>query len=198
MELPSRPAENFFKTACYFEAALILVAFLLGWIANINPFENLYFSEYAIMFGVLGTFPLFLLFLASEQASWQSMRDIKKLLLETLCPSLYQQHWTDLIILSAIAGIGEEALFRGVLQPWLEKAWGLDTGLIVSSVIFGFVHAITPLYAVLATLVGLYLGLSMDYGGNRNLLTPIMIHSLYDFLVFMVLIKVYKTQLLKG
>lgn len=190
--------ENFFKTACYFESSLILVAIVLGWIAQINPFEYFYFSEPAIGLGILGTLPLFLLFLASEQTDFESVKNIRKLLLETLCPSLYQHHWADLLILAAIAGIGEEVLFRGVLQPWLERAWGLDAGLITSSLVFGLVHAITPLYAVLATIISFYLGLSLDYGGSRNLLTPVVIHALYDFLVFLALIKTYKIQLLKG
>jgi uncharacterized protein len=190
--------ENFFKTACYFEAALILVAIALGWIANINPFEYLYFSEQAIGFGILGTLPLFLLFLASEQTNLEALQGIRKVLLETLCPSLYQHHWTDLLVLAAIAGISEELLFRGVLQPWLERAWGMDAGLIISSLIFGLIHAVTPLYALLAGLISLYLGLSLDYGGDRNVLTPIMIHTLYDFLVFLALIKSYKQLLLKG
>lgn len=190
--------ENFFKTACYFESSLILVALALGWIAQINPFEYLYFSEQAVGFGILGTLPLFLLFLASEQTNLESVKNIRKLLLETLCPSLYQHHWADLLILAAIAGIGEEILFRGVLQPWLERAWGLNAGLVASSLVFGLVHAVTPLYAVLACIISLYLGLSLDYGGSRNLLTPVIIHGFYDFLVFLALIKTYKTQLLKG
>lgn len=190
--------ENFFKTACYFEASLILVALVLGWIAEINPFEYWTFSEPAIGLGIVGTLPLFLLFLASEQTNLQSMQAIRKILLETLCPSLSQQHWTNLLILAAIAGVSEEALFRGVLQPWLENAWGINAGLIASSLVFGLVHAVTPLYALLASIISLYLGLSLDYGGSRNLLTPMIIHGLYDFLVFLVLVKTYKTQLLKG
>jgi membrane protease YdiL (CAAX protease family) len=198
MESTPNKSDNFFKTACYFEAALILVALVLGWIAKINPFAYFYFSEQAIAFGILGTLPLFLLFLVTEQTNLESVQNIRKLLLDTLCPSLYKHHWADLLILAAIAGIGEEVLFRGVLQPWLERAWGLDSGLIVSSLIFGLVHAVTPLYAVLASVISIYLGLSLDYGGSRNLLTPVIIHGLYDFLVFIVLIKTYKIQLSKG
>jgi membrane protease YdiL (CAAX protease family) len=36
--------------------------------------------------------------------------------------------------LAAVAGISEEILFRGVLQPWLENSWGIVAGLIISSV----------------------------------------------------------------
>jgi membrane protease YdiL (CAAX protease family) len=237
--------ERFFKSACLFESALILVAIVLGWCAGINPFASLHFSEIAIFYGILGTLPLFLLFLALQQMTADSVVSIRRLLLETLAPGLARCNWADLLVLAAIAGISEEVLFRGVLQPWLEKGlgmeaglitsniifglvrcnwadllvlaaiagvseevlfrgvlqpwlekgWGMEAGLITSNIIFGLVHAITPLYTVLATLVGIYLGLALDYGGERNLLTPIIIHGLYDFLAFVAIMKSYKENL---
>ena len=191
--MDSQPSpENFFKSACYFEASLILVAFVLAWIAGINPIEDLHFSETAIGYGIIGTVPLCLLFFALESLRFQSTVKIKQLLLETLGTSLVARHWTDLFVLAMIAGISEEILFRGVLQPWLEQAWGMNAGLLLSSLLFGLVHAVTPLYALLATLVSLYLGLCLDYGESRNLLTPILIHGLYDFLAFLAIIRSYK------
>ena len=187
--------DDFFKSACYFEAALILVAVFLGWIADIDPFENIFFSETAIAFGVIGTVPLFLMFLALEKVQGESVVNIRKLLLNTLGPGLHGYHWTDLLILAAIAGVSEELLFRGVIQPWIETSWGITAGLIFSNIFFGLVHAVTPLYAVLAALVGIYLGLSLDYGGERNLLTPIIIHGFYDFLAFVALMRAYRASL---
>ena len=185
---------DFFKKACYFESALVLVAVALGWIADIDPFENLHFSETVIAYGVIGTAPLFLLFLTMEQIQLESVVKIRSLLLETLGPGLHSYHWTDLFMLAAIAGVSEEILFRGVIQPWMESSWGMAAGLIGSNIIFGLVHAVTPLYAVLAALVGIYLGLSLDYGGDRNLLTPVIIHGLYDFLAFVTLMRAYRAS----
>jgi uncharacterized protein len=187
--------DDFFKSACVFEASLIIVAVVLGWIASIDPFENLHFSEMAILYGVIGTLPLFLMFLALEKIQGDSVVQIKNLLLNTLGAGLHRYHWTDLLILASIAGVSEELLFRGVIQPWIEHAWGATVGLIASNFLFGFVHAITPLYAVLATLVGIYLGLSLTYGGETNLLVPIIIHGFYDFLAFVVLMRIYRSSL---
>lgn len=187
--------DDFFKSACYFEASLILVAVFLGWVAGIDPFVNIVFSETAIAFGVIGTAPLFLMFLALEKVQGESVVNIRKLLLNTLGPGLHRYHWTDLLILAAIAGVSEELLFRGVIQPWIETSWGISAGLILSNIVFGLVHAVTPLYAVLAALVGIYLGLSLDYGGERNLLTPIIIHGFYDFLAFVALMRAYRASL---
>lgn len=185
---------DFFSKACAFEAALILLAVVLGWIANIDPFAYLHFSESAIAYGVAGTMPLFLLFLTMEQMQTESTIKIKNMLFETLGPGLYRHHWTDLLILASIAGLSEELLFRGVIQPWIESAWGMNAGLIAGNIIFGLAHAVTPLYAVLATLVGIYLSLSMDYG-DRNLLLPIVIHGFYDFLAFVTLMRAYRASL---
>ena len=184
--------DTFYKQACYFEASLIIVAVILGWIAGIDPFENLRFSENAIAYGILGTLPLFIMFAALEQLQIDSLTHIRRLLVETLGPGLHRYHWADVFMLAAIAGVSEEILFRGVIQPWIESSWGMAAGLIGSNIIFGLVHAVTPLYALMAGLVGLYLGWSLDYGGDRNLLTPIIIHGLYDFLAFMALIRAYK------
>jgi membrane protease YdiL (CAAX protease family) len=186
---------KFFKTACWFEASLVIVALVLGQIADINPFAQLYFSETAVLVGLLGTVPLFMLFLSLQYLPQKSLLTIKDLLMKTLAPSLQQRHWTDLLLLATIAGIAEELLFRGVLQPWIAASWGLTAGLWASNIIFGLVHAITPMYALLVILVGVYLSLSMTVGGDSNLLIPIIIHSLYDFLAFIALIRMYKASL---
>ena len=187
--------EQFFRSACLFEASLSVLAIVIGLIANVNPFENLHFSEIAIVYGILGTAPLFMMFISLEKIQVDHVSKIKDLLLKTLGPSLHQYHWTDLFILAAIAGFSEELLFRGLLQPWIGHSFGPLIGLIVSNLIFGLAHAVTPLYAILATLVGIYLGISMEISGETNLLVPIIIHGLYDFLAFIVLMRTYKASL---
>lgn len=195
MEKTPLKAENFFKTACYFEGSLILVALFLGWIADIDPFESLHFSENAVFYGLFATLPLCMLFLAMQQLPIEAVQKIRQVLLDTLGPLMHKYNWADLLILSAIAGVSEEILFRGVIQPWMENSWGLMIGLIASNILFGLVHAVTPLYAVLAMSMGIYLGLFLDYGAERNLLTPIVIHTVYDFLAFMLILKAYRTSL---
>ncbi|MDP2097106.1 MAG: CPBP family intramembrane glutamic endopeptidase [Methylobacter sp.] len=186
--------DDFFKDACYFELSLILVAIAFGWLANINPFANLHFSEFSVIYGLVGTIPLFLLYRVLEQVRLESVIKIKDILFQTLGPALQRYHWTDLLILAAIAGLSEEILFRGLIQPWIEASWGMTVGLIATNIIFGLAHAVTPFYALLATLVGIYLSLSMDYEGSRNLLLPIIIHGFYDFLVFVTLMRTYRAS----
>lgn len=197
MNEPTIKTEIFFKTACCFEGALVLVAMLLGWIADINPFEFIIFNEQAIINGIIGALPLCLIFMALNQLQLSSLQKIKQTLHATLGPCLHKRHWTDLFILAAIAGIAEEILFRGVIQPWIENSWGMAVGLVISSVVFGLVHAITALYFAMAMAVSIYLGLYLDYAGTRNLLTPIIIHGLYDFFAFIVILRSYRIVLQK-
>ncbi|NOQ14393.1 MAG: CPBP family intramembrane metalloprotease [Methyloprofundus sp.] len=194
MNEPSIDSENFFKTACYFESALILVAIALGWIAEINPFEFIIFNEQVVINGIMGTLPLCIIFLALNQITVESLQQIRQVLQNTLGPGLAKHHWTDLFVLAAIAGISEEILFRGVIQPWLENSWGIMAGLLISSLLFGLIHAVTFLYFVMATAVSIYLGLYLDYDNTRNLLTPIIIHGLYDFFAFFIIVRAYRLE----
>lgn len=197
MQNSSPKPDSFFRIACYFEAALIVVAVMIGWLTDVDPFADLVFDEQAFGHGILLTLPLLLIFFAMQQLPYKPFRQIRTLLLETLGARLYYCHWTDLLILASIAGFSEEILFRGALQPWLENVTGVSAGLLISNVIFALVHAVTPLYALLAMLMGLYLGLSLDYGEERNLLTPIIIHGFYDFVAFIAILRDYRNNLSK-
>ncbi|MCF7969764.1 MAG: CPBP family intramembrane metalloprotease [Methylococcaceae bacterium] len=194
MNEPSINPENFFKTACYFESSLILVAIVLGWVAGVDPFAYLEFNERVVFNGILGTLPLCIIFLALNQTQSDALEKIRKVLHDTLGPSLIKHHWTDLFVLAAIAGISEEILFRGVIQPWIENSWGMLVGLLISSLIFGLIHAVTFLYFIMATAVSVYLGMYLDYDNTRNLLAPIIIHWLYDFFAFMVILHAYRLE----
>jgi membrane protease YdiL (CAAX protease family) len=61
---------------------------------------------------------------------------------------------------------------------------------VIASALFGLGHFITPMYALLAGLLGLYLGgLAMIYD---NLLLVMVVHALYDFVALVYLVRKYK------
>ncbi len=83
------------------------------------------------------------------------------------------------IALMAIgAGVSEELLFRGVLQSWFAGFSPIALAIVLSNLLFGALHLRTVLYAVIAGLVGCYLGAVFAFTGN--LLAPIVTHALYD------------------
>ena len=92
------------------------------------------------------------------------------------------------MVLSLAAGVGEEMLFRGVVQAVLDRWWGPWAALPVASLFFGLLHALTPTYAVLATLAGLYLGGVWLLTGN--LLVVIVAHAFYDLIALVYLLRV--------
>lgn len=190
--IPNR--KDALNIAFWFESSLIAVACLIGWFVEINPFANLVWDFNALLWGIVATIPLFLMFLLFYRYPLGSLEPIKNSLFEILGPLFSGCGWFELLVLAMVAGISEEILFRGVLQPLLEGVAGLFGGLVLSNVIFGMVHWITPMYAVIAGLIGIYLGLMMDIAQPRNLLIPIFIHALYDFLAFMIVARDYRAR----
>jgi membrane protease YdiL (CAAX protease family) len=86
----------------------------------------------------------------------------------------------DLALLSLLAGFGEEVLFRGLIQGALTAWWGPGPALAAASLLFGLCHAVNGAYAVLATVMGGYLG--WLFLASENLLVVIVAHALYDFI----------------
>jgi len=142
----------------------------------------------------MATIPMFILFLLFYQYPVGPLYPIRKNLLDIMGPLLSSCRWYELLSLAAVAGISEEILFRGVLQPWMEAGLGVSAGLILSNVIFGLLHWITATYALIAGLIGLYLAYMMDVSEPRNLLTPIVVHGLYDYLAFVFVAAAYRLQ----
>lgn len=183
---------QFLKVATIFEGGLVLIAYFVAWAAHLDPLETLRVSAAGLTSGILGTLPLLAFFALTYAYPVTSLREIKRFLEDKLGPLLTRCRWYELLYLGFLAGVSEEILFRGVLQPWLERDWGGIGGLVFSNLIFALAHWITPMYGLLAGLTGGYLGLSMDFGSERNLLVPILIHSIYDFLAFIAVTASYR------
>jgi membrane protease YdiL (CAAX protease family) len=185
---------QFLKLATWFEGSLIVLAYVLGWLVDVDPFAAIGFGPAAIAAGLLGTLPLYLIFAIFYGLPQGGMKDIKQFLVEKLGPFLGQCRWPELLYLGLLAGVSEEILFRGFLQPWFEREWGWAGGIVFSNLIFALVHWVTPLYALLAGLTGAYLGVSLDITGERNLLVPILIHAVYDFMAFLAVAQTFRKQ----
>ena len=80
--------------------------------------------------------------------------------------------------------VGEEILFRGILFRWIDEKWGFIAALIVSALLFGFMHYGQPgatWWSSLAIAIeaGLLLGAAYKYSGTLWL--PIGIHWAWNF-----------------
>jgi membrane protease YdiL (CAAX protease family) len=185
----------FLNMAALTEGGLLVLALAISWFAGINPFEHLLWQWDSVLWGLAGTVPLFIGFLLTYRFPIGSLQRIRSLLDDVLAPSLAICRWYDLILLACLAGFCEELLFRGVLLPlcqhaavgpWLHNEPFL-VGLILSSLLFGLVHCATVTYVVAASVVGVYLGSLIYVTESPNLFTPIIVHTVYDYLAFLVI-----------
>lgn len=79
-----------------------------------------------------------------------------------------------------IAPLLEEVIFRGVLFQRLSFKWGLARGLMLTGLIFGILHVETAVSTFLISIV-----LTLFYIKYRNLVIPIIIHSLHNLMLFL-------------
>lgn len=186
--------QEFFKLAIWFEGGLAIVALVLAWLVSVDLAGVLKIEFSTLVWAVAGTFPLFLLLLLFDRYPLGSLYPIKRVLIDVLGPCLSLWSPRKLLLLALTAGVSEELLFRGVLQPWFENLWGSAAALILSNVLFGLAHAVTLTYAVLAGLIGIYLAIFLDIGEQRNLLIPMLIHGIYDFLAFLVVARAFRNE----
>jgi hypothetical protein len=173
-----------------FEGALVLVALGAGWLLGIDPLESMRWSMEdlpalgaAAGWGLLAALPMVVGMLVADRLPIGPLGELKRLARETVLPLFRRSNIGQLAMISLLAGLGEELLFRGLLQAglanWIGGWPGLIVGLAAASVSFGFCHAVRPVYALFAALVGAYFGLLFIWTGN--LAAPIVTHAVYDF-----------------
>lgn len=109
-----------------------------------------------------------------------ALKRLERMLLRML--DMRALRWHHAVILGLLAGIPEEILFRGTVQPAL--------GLIPSSVLFGALHAATPAYFVYATVAGLLLGGLTIW--RDGLWSAIAAHTVVDIIMFLLLMRTWQ------
>jgi membrane protease YdiL (CAAX protease family) len=195
---PDRPPQHIVALAFVFEGGLGAAALLLGWLLGRWPLPGVQFSGVAwtawagaIAAGAVAAGPMLLLLLVVERFPGGPFRELKRIVDELVVPLFARCRLWEMAGISLIAGIGEELLFRGLLQQgladWLGPPRGVWLALLVSSLLFGVGHWLCTGYAVLAAVIGAYLGLLLI--GTGNLLVPATAHALYDFVALVYLVK---------
>jgi len=191
MEINDR--NQFLNMAALFEGGLVVVAFGLGWFADIDPVEHLNWQWQSFIWGLLAALPMFALFLIFHRYPIGPFRHINDFLVDFLGPVLSQCFWFDLILLGLLAGLTEEILFRGFFQAWFSQ-FGPGMGILGSNILFGLVHFVTATYAILAGLMGWYFSWLLTATGETNLLVPITTHAFYDYLAFLMVVRTYQKR----
>jgi membrane protease YdiL (CAAX protease family) len=161
------------------EGGLIAAAWLLGWLLDVSALGRFEFEWEGAAWGLLAAVPMLVGFFAAVRYPVGPLRSIKRFTDETIRPLMTTCSIIDLLGISVLAGVGEELLFRGVLQETFGGWMGVWAGVALAAVLFGLLHAVTPSYAVLAAVMGVYLGLVFHF--TDNLLAAVVAHAVYDF-----------------
>lgn len=173
-----------------FEAGLIPIALGIEWVFPGRPPHSSLLAQLTdwnpigIVEGLGAGVVLVFLFLGMERSAWSELKKIRKILRELLGSTLVGMTWIEFLVIGFCAGLGEEALFRGVLEPRI--------GWVGTNLLFGLLHPITVVYALLVMIAGgIFSGL-LAWSGT--LWCPILAHGLYDFVVLMLLARKYRQE----
>lgn len=189
-----RPAAHIapFTLFVLFEAGLAPLAVVLGWAFGQNPLGDFVWEEGAFYSGILAALPMLVLLACAVRWPIGPLVRIKTFFDRELAPLLEGCEWPDLALLSIAAGVGEEMLFRGVIQGVMMRVLGPILGLAGASVLFGLLHPVSVAYVIMAALLGAYLGYVWIASGN--LLTVIVAHAVYDFIALIVMLDMQATK----
>ncbi len=166
--------------ALVFEGALLALALALGALLGVAPFSTARFDARDLAWGVAATGPLVLALWWSLHKPWRPVERLTQAVLDQLGPLLASSSLGGLAVVAVLAGIAEEAFFRGVVQAALHDVIGTTPAILAAAALFGIAHLVTPLYAILAAAIGVYLGVLFAITGN--VVAPALTHALYDFI----------------
>jgi membrane protease YdiL (CAAX protease family) len=163
-----------------FIGLIIIVAADLPWrLWHSSPAIDLLLGAFAAAI----TYSLmYVVYLCGGKVSQQLTADIKKLGCHFVGYS-----WAKLVVISVLAGIGEELLFRVGLQAWLATHVNIYLAIFVPALIFGLLHFISVIYFVVATLMGVVFGLGYHF--SESLVLIMLWHGAYDLIALIVLVK---------
>jgi len=176
------------KLAILCEGGAGVLALGVAWFFGQPFLGQLSLEPTLIVKGIVAAIPPLLGFLCLMRVNFAPFLRIREVLEREIRPLFSQSTMTDLCLISLLAGVGEELLFRGLVQGFLHEWVGPSLALFVASILFGAAHLITRTYALLATLIGLYLGCLMVWCGS--LMVPVWTHAFYDFVALTYLMRI--------
>jgi uncharacterized protein len=185
------PPMNVFAMAVLVEGGMGLLALGLGWLLDLWPADTIQWDPAGAWWGLAATVPLVAVLVVCVYVPIRVLRELLATIDRQVVPLFAGWSLWEMALVAGLAGLGEEMLFRGIIQNatsvWIGGTYGPFVGLIVASVLFGSAHALSSAYAVLATGIGLYLGGLWIAAGN--LLVPVVAHAVYDFAALVYLVR---------
>lgn len=155
-----------------------VVAFGLSFVLKTPLAPQFKLDANDFLIGVIATLPLVAFLWWFSNTTLENLSSFRNAQIKFFSEIGFEFTPPRIAIMALAAGISEELLFRGVFQTWLDGFFPVAFAILLTNILFGLLHMRTLLYAIIAGLVGAYLG--AIYAFTDNLMTPIVVHSLYD------------------
>ena len=138
-----------------------------------------------ILQGLLWTIPLLLIVPLIRFIPLESLPEMQRWVDRHLAPQFHGRTLPELALLAFAAGLGEELFFRWAIQGGFVRLFdgpqGILLGLTFGALAFGMMHSISSAYGILASLIGLFLGIELLVTGS--LWAVVTTHAAYDLVV---------------
>jgi CAAX protease family protein len=194
---PPDPARTT-RIALLFEGGLGAAALAIGWLVGQWPLvgigtrsDQAHHQFVAVLWGLAATGPLLAALFIIDRFPIGPLRYLRDRTAEVVSQMFGGASVAQLAAVAAAAGLGEELLFRGLVQEGLSRLipgpWGPGMALAVAAALFGICHWLNTTYALLAMLAGAYFGLIFLMTGS--LWTPVVAHAVYDLIALIYLVR---------
>ena len=154
--------------------------------------------SWGVAFGLFATIPMLLSIVLTVMVPWRPLVELRELVQTKLAPFFRGMPSWALLLIAMGAGFGEEWLFRGFgIQGivWLlPGTWPPEvvqwTAILIVALVFGAMHALTPMYFSMTLAIGIYLGYLVLL--TDSLLPAVVAHGLYDYIALLYIMRLDK------
>ena len=187
------------------EYLMVPLALVMMWVCDLPQADSITGQlrgedpwSWGVVFGLFATIPMLLSIVLTAMVPWRPLIELRELVQTKLAPFFRGMPSWALFLIALGAGFGEEWLFRGFgIQGvgWLlPDAWSPVvvhcTAILIVALVFGGLHALTPLYFVLTFAMGIYFGCLVLL--TDSLLPAVVAHGLYDYIALLYIMRLDK------
>ena len=187
------------------EYLLVPLALVMMWVCDLPQADSITGQlrgedswSWGVAFGLFATIPMLLSIVLTAMVPWRPLVELRELVQTKLAPFFRGMPSWALFLIALGAGFGEEWLFRGFgIQGvgWLlPDAWSPVvvqwTAILIVALVFGGLHALTPMYFVLTFAMGIYFGYLVLL--TDSLLPAVVAHGLYDYIALVYIMRLDK------
>jgi membrane protease YdiL (CAAX protease family) len=184
-KVPKSRGSTVILSGLFFEISLGLTGSLFAWKLGLPVFgKGFHISPSIFLQGAIACVPLLGFVYVLEQLPFQWLKETASQTQRIIAEVFLPRSSPEIGLLCACTGLAEEVAFRSFLYSWLVSRMHLSAtqGLIVSSVVFGLFHPVSPAYVYIASLAGSYFGFLYIVSGN-NIVVPAVAHAVYDYVI---------------